>query len=299
MKKIENLLPASLHRRILHSKLADRYRARRLALTGKRLDLCAAQMAHLFHCGSVAGIEGKRCLEFGAGWVLSHSLTMYLLGAKEVIATDLFPIASPKNLRQAIHAAERSVVQDVLAPFSEHARVRDRLNRLLSIRNFSFESLRALGITYLSPVDLSTPPIDLEVDFIFSLSVLEHVLLGDIAPLLTNLGEMLECGGSMINCIHLEDHRDIVEKPFAFLGLTQDQWPSDQASRYGNRVRASKWQGLFGAVQDTNSAPIYRYHRRDRPLPQRIDSSVSYEDEEDLRCSHVGILTKKRSPSYA
>ena len=60
----------------------DPWKARHLAATSKRLDMCAAQIAHVLHLAGRPTIAGSVCLELGAGWVLSHSLVLHLLGAR-------------------------------------------------------------------------------------------------------------------------------------------------------------------------------------------------------------------------
>ena len=60
----------------------ERTHARELARTSKRIDICAAQLAHVLHIADRPTLVNKTCLEIGAGWVLSHSIVMHLLGAK-------------------------------------------------------------------------------------------------------------------------------------------------------------------------------------------------------------------------
>src|SRR3989338_5478959 len=126
-----------------------------LALSSKRIDICAAQFAHMLHLSRHPSLEGKTCLELGAGWVLSHALVCYLLGAKRVIATDIAPLAQPKAIIFALENAVMSIPRDILAPFSDHSRIRKRLIRLSSIREFNFERLKEIGIEYQSPVDFA------------------------------------------------------------------------------------------------------------------------------------------------
>src|SRR5688500_6756824 len=64
------------------------WHARRLARSTKRLDLCAAQFAQSLHLAGDVRLEGARCLELGAGWVLTHALVCHLLGAERIVAVD-------------------------------------------------------------------------------------------------------------------------------------------------------------------------------------------------------------------
>lgn len=270
-------------------------RAGRLARTGKRLDLCCAQLAQVFHLAGPPYPEGKVCLEIGSGWVLSHSLALHLMGASRVIATDLDAIAYPRSLAAAARSSVPSIIRDTLAPFSTHHAVRARLDRFLALPKVDEAALQQLGITYRAPLDLSREGVGESVDFVMSISVLEHVLTAEVPLLLKNLWADLSPGGRMIHCIHLEDHLDLQNDPLAFLGSGDEALtPEFQASR-GNRIRAGQWLALFGALPGAEVRALYQYQRQDRPLPSRIAPQVVHDGENDLRTSHIGVLVTKRA----
>ena len=106
---ITKLIPSAIKQKIKGSEYYTHRitvkRAVDLASTSKRIDICSAQMAHIFHLSKLSSIEGKICLEIGSGWVLTHALVLYLLGAKKVIATDVVPIAQPQTLHLALRDA--------------------------------------------------------------------------------------------------------------------------------------------------------------------------------------------------
>lgn len=290
---VSRVIPHSIKQYIKQSNWYTHREVSQLAISSKRIDICAAQMAHVLHLSQHPSIEGKVCLELGSGWVLSHALVFYLLGAKKVISSDIVPVARPETLLLAVRQAIASIPRDILAPFSEHSRIRERYNRLLSISRFDFDALHELGIEYLSPIDLSKERISTTVDFIYSNSVLEHVPVNDIPGLLDNLVGMLNQDGVMIHCIHLEDHKDISGDPFSFLSIPDIQYSRILQSNRGNRVRYSGWKKLFENLDGTSTEFFYIYSRKDKPLPKSIDSSISYNDEDDLRISHIGVYTKK------
>ncbi|MBE8233073.1 MAG: hypothetical protein HAW67_05000, partial [Endozoicomonadaceae bacterium] len=156
MKKIiAKVLPSTLKKKLRQSNYYTHKTAIHLASTSKRIDICAAQFANIFHLSKHASIEGKTCLEIGSGWVLTHALVCYLLGAKKVIATDIAPFAQPDTLFFALKNTIASIPRDILSPFSNHADIRERFNKLLSISHFNFETLEELGIEYRSPVDFA------------------------------------------------------------------------------------------------------------------------------------------------
>jgi SAM-dependent methyltransferase len=296
MRSPKDLLPPALRDAVRRHPAWRRYVSRReaetLAFSAKRLDICAAQMAHLLHASGHPGLQGRECLEIGSGRVLGYAVVCHLLGAKRVIATDLAPLAVPSALRTALHASTAYVVRDVLSPFEEHARIRQRLDRLLAVRDWSFGALRDVGIDYRAPLDLTAGPLGLEVDFAYSFSVLEHVPVRDVPAVLRHVARALRAGGAMAHAIHLEDHRDTARDPFAFLGA--DAWSEAEESERGNRLRRSRWQALFSDLDALDTRFVYEWSRPDAPLPPRIAGAVAYRDEPDLRVSHLGAYSVRR-----
>ena len=277
---------------IKRNKFFNSYHAKKMSLTSKRLDICSAQFAHCFNLSNKKSISGKTCLEIGGGWLLTHALVLHLLGAKRIITTDVFPLANPKYLYNALHSSVTSIIRDVLSPFEDHEKIRSRLDNLLSLPEFDFNILEELGIHYSAPIDLSKNKLNESVDFVYSNSVLEHVPLDDINNLVKNLSLSLKKNGFMLHCIHLEDHKSS-SKPFDFLSINSKSFDSINQTRRGNRLRCSNWIDIFSKIDETNSELIYKWIRKDKLLPKFIDNSIQFIDEEDLRVSHIGILTNK------
>lgn len=291
---IYKLLPNALKERVKQSDFFAHRKAIRLASSSKRIDICSAQFAHILHLSKHGPIEGKICLEIGSGWVLTHALVCYLLGAKRVIATDIVPCAWPDTILLALKKAIASIPRDILAPFSDYSLIRERFDRLLSISRFSFDALKELGIEYQSPVDFTIEKATTPVDFVYSNSVLEHIPKHDVPALLNNIVSSLNQGGTMIHCIHLEDHKDANRYPFEFLGISENQYTRKLETARGNRIRCSEWKTIFSSIENSSTDFIYRYSRSDVGLPETVDKSVSYDDEHDLRISHVGVYTRKQ-----
>lgn len=283
-----------LRKRILN-QLDPNFRSNYNAKSAKRLDLVAAQVADAFHLAGFAGkypLRNKTTLEIGSGWVLSHSLVFWLLGAKKCIATDLEILAKPGSLKYAVNEAVASIVCDILAPFEDHEVLRDRMN-ILKNTDFTFDSLKKLNIHYNAPVDLAKNRFPEKVDFVFSNSVLEHVPVTDIQPLLEHLSESLNTGGIMINRIHLEDHKDTYNHPFDFFIYPSDQYDRNFQTARGNRLRESEWIRVFDKVKALNTSILFHFKRMDKSLPVKIDPSVCYTDENDLRSCNLGTFSIK------
>jgi Methyltransferase domain len=292
--RLKKYVPATVQGFVSNTKLWNVLAARNLALRGKRIDVCAAQVAHNLHLAEISSLAGKTCLEIGAGWLLSHAIIYHLLGAKKVIATDVAPLAQLQFLHLAIQKPLASTTRDILSPFANHAEIRQRLDKLRRLKRFTYKTLKDLGIEYIAPVDLVQQPIQLEVDFIYSNSVLEHIPLKDIPLLVTNLGIMLCDGGIMLHSIHLEDHHDFKNDPFAFLEIPDGQFSTKLQQSRGNRVRASQWIKYFSRSELGKPIVLYQWYREDCPLPGQLCHSVTYKDDADIRCSHLGLYIQKK-----
>lgn len=265
----------------------DALRARLLARSGKRLDVVAAQLAHALHVAGLT-VRDRTCLELGSGWVLSHALVLHLLGARAVIATDLTPQAHLPALGAAVGGCLPSLVRDVLSPFEDHERLRARLDRLRGVRRWTPEVLAGLGVEVVAPLDLARRPLGRAVDLVYSNSVLEHVPVGDVDRLLANVAADLAPGGAMLHAVHLEDHADL-SRPFDF--LADDDFGAAAQGTRGNRLRASDWLRRLAALPGTSTRAAWAWRRDAALLPGRISPTIAHAGPDDLRTSHVGLLT--------
>jgi SAM-dependent methyltransferase len=282
-----------LRKRILN-RIDPNFAANNRAKTSKRLDLVAAQVADSFHLAGFNGkhpLHGKTVLEIGSGWVLSHSLIFWVLGAKKCVATDLNVLAKPKALSHSVNEASTSMVRDNLAPFEDHYILRERVNQLKNM-DYSWDSLKKIGIEYEAPINLTTTLLKDKFDFIYSNSVLEHVPVDDAQKLISNLALMLNPGGIMIHRIHMEDHRNPEARPFDFLG-DKDFTPRLQ-SETGNRIRKSKWMEIFNSIDGLETKVLFEFNRPKEKLPAHIDEAVQYTDENDLRVVNLGLYSVKK-----
>lgn len=295
-KSAKLLLPNELRYKLgIHQ---NQLNAKHLASSSKRLDLCSAQMAHVLHLSGFANkypIRDKVCVELGSGWVLSHSLVLYLLGAKRVITTDVQRIADLSTLFQSINLSTLSIIRDVLSPFEDHNLIRERLNNLVAIKSFSIDVLNGLGIEYIAPIDLTINLLNTKFDFVYSNSVLEHVPVDDVLPLLNNVASNLSNSGNMIHSIHLEDHKNM-DSPFDFLSEPSQKFSIEVQNNRGNRIRCSQWNDIFSQVKNIDYKFIYQWSRLDKKLPI-VDPSIKYQNIEDLKISHIGILCTKEKMS--
>jgi hypothetical protein len=260
-----------------------------LAKKSKSIDRCAAQILFLFNKAKIDSIKGKVCMEIGAGFVLSHAIVMYLMGAKKVYVTDYNPLAYPKALKYALNSSEHSLIRDILSQFEDHQTIRERLELLNSVDEFSFEFLKSIGIEYVSPFDFSKGIFKEKVDFIYSLSVLEHFTINYIESNLLNLKNSLNFHGIMIHAVHLEDHSYFDKnKPFEFLKVDSSKYQEFESINRGNRLRKSQWEAIFKNLEFEYEF-IYEFERKCR-LPEKIDEQFMKLD--NIYTSHFGVVIK-------
>lgn len=274
---------------IAHSRLVNDIKARRLATNNKRLDVCAAEIAHQLHLIPEITIQDKVCLEIGCGWILSYALIYYLLGAKKVITTDILPMANPARLYDALHHSTAYVIRDVLSAYVDRETIREKLDYLLSLKHFDFETLSKIGIEYVAPFDFAKSNYSEKADIIYSRSVMNHLPRSIVKDILKNLYDTLNSGGAMMHDIHLEDIK-AEDNPFAFYEIPETEYPLEYDTVRGNRIRASQWEEYFDDLSSNKSRVYYRWIREDNILPSNIDSSIKYKDSQDLLTTHIGIL---------
>jgi SAM-dependent methyltransferase len=226
--------------------------------------------------------------------MLTHTLVCYLLGAQSVTATDITPLAQPRYLRDALNVSDASLVREVLSPYSQYERIRERLLRIQHIDRFSFSALEELGITYLAPVDIGRNPLPGTCDFIYSFDVLEHIPRRDVVVFLTNLSRSLSPGGCMVHAIHTEDHRDSREDPFSFLTIPQDSYPDTAQALRGNRMRGNEWKSVFDQIPGMKFTILYAWFRQDQEIPAGIDPSITVSDGNDLRIAYLGVMGRRQ-----
>ncbi|MEA5601044.1 hypothetical protein [Nostoc sp. UHCC 0252] len=94
----------------------------------------------------------------------------------------------------------------------------------------------------------------------------------------------------MFHLIHLLDHKNLIERPFDFFVYQPKAYSKELQSRWGNRIRRSQWKQIFSGLKHLDSKFIFEWSCKDGELPEKIDSSIRYIDEEDLRISHIGVV---------
>ena len=165
---------------------------RELAAGTKRLDRWAPETARLLSSAGIASLEGRACLEFGSGHLLTEPLLYHLLGASRVVATDYFPILDETLIGGVCDGVDEEALVAALAPFAPEADIRRRWRALRGRTDWSLAGLAEIGIAYLAPYDAAAGPLEAGAfDLVASCSVLEHVPVEAAGAILAGLAACL------------------------------------------------------------------------------------------------------------
>jgi SAM-dependent methyltransferase len=249
----KTLLASAGHR----ASFLDPIRGRHHAKTQKRFANVARDLFKEFELAGITSLRGKRCLEYGCGYVLTEAAYYWLLGASQIVAVDYNRIAQFQYLRIALHGA------DEFHP--------------------GIEQFSPAMIEYLAPFDARYDPIP-QVDFIRSNAVLEHIPAVDVPVILQRLSEALQPGGMMLHTIDLKDHLDAQNDPNGF--LRDPSYKQSDCDTRGNRLRKSDWLRIFSTLKGLQTSS----HPTIEPFRYRVDG---YSDE-DLSTVRLFLVSTKR-----
>jgi hypothetical protein len=188
---------------------------------------------------ALGNISGARILEIGSGVdaPLTLSALLYLNGAAECWAIDYAPISSPAAASKSLR---RLLIDALTKPGKWNFTKTPRSLFVERVFEFDFDALavgdllkatRNVPITY--RVATVEQLVDERFDFMFSVSVLEHLGFPDAAH---QLARLIRVGGVMCHTVDFSDH--------AFHGgFAPNRWAylTGQGDGYGiNRIRLSR-----------------------------------------------------------
>lgn len=241
-ESIKQMLFASGHRR----SVLDLLRAKSHAVGKKRIDRVAERLLTDFTvAGLTKSFNRDRCMEFGAGYVPSELLIYLALGARQVVAVDLNPIARLDYLKKSATNAPEGWLNNL-------GQLTENFNLNLNIINqFNInDAITSDRLSYAAPFDVSQKSFEsAPFDFIHSVSVLEHLPLELVNDIAINLCNSLAPGGKMIHVIDLTDHRDAELNPFEFLRENSNYNSLLDFDARGNGLRLFQWLEIFSAIQ--------------------------------------------------
>lgn len=260
-----------------------------------RIDRCAREFCDYLAASGLGGIEGRRCLEIGTGYVGSSSVVMWLLGARAVTSMDLNRLLVPAALKASIRSVERAELHAVLRKHARsEASLRGRIDRIYAWAGAEQEDLPD-WFCYRAPFDLLACHVDRAFDFIFSASTLEHIPRSLVGRFVGKTASMLADGGVALHFIDLKDHFDSEADPLGFLALQHDEYSDDSnADSRGNRIRGSEWLEVFAG--SGLAAEIVMSSRAPRAqLPGNLAVPFSGMDVQDLLPTSIVVRACKKS----
>lgn len=204
---------------------------------GSELHSAFSLRSLLMHC-SRAGVEiaGASCLEIGSSPTCGLAIALGLVGAKSIVVNNIVPIYD-----QAIDihfARNMALLTSLLAPTK-------RLLEEVVIVSPDEASCRLDPSLYtvLGEMDAVDVPAHVSgVDFIFSISVLEH-----IRRLPEVMVALRQCASVNCRAVHLVDARDHTDfaQPLKYLYLSSGEFER-RYSHDHNRWRFSDYVSIFG-----------------------------------------------------
>lgn len=223
----------------------DGLSARKDASGKKRLDRALAEIVERLDCPPADRIRGKVCIDFGAGYVPTDGVALWLLGAKLVHGIDYNSIAKPAEMARAVRAADIRRVEEQLRGLQIDDSWRQRLAQL---QHWARQKSRDFppGYNYLAPLDVITYPERLpKFDILVSNSVLEHIPPSRLGPVLDALKSRENLGAAQIHRVDLRDHRDFENNPYGFLDPSIEFDAEVHADSRGNAMTLNDWTTLL------------------------------------------------------
>lgn len=221
-------------------------------------------------------IENKIVLELGPGNSYINAYNFLMRGAKKIILVDKFS-------RQTKTKKQKRFYYDEISYIKRKYKANDLffLNEDDSINKKYIE-------THIG--DASTIQLKDQVDFIFSVSVLEHIK--EVRNFIQNLTKWLKPDGYIYHFIDLRDHYNF-NQPFLFYKYSDNIWNSlltREGVSYTNRVRYNNFKDIF---KNCNLSTVYERKEEHRLLPKKIDNQ--FMGRNDLTIVQLEIILKKRN----
>jgi hypothetical protein len=221
--------------------------ARKDATGKKRLDRALEGLITTLGPEAAGQVAGKVCIDFGAGYVPTDGVALWLLGANEVYGVDYNNIAKPREIARAVGAADARRVEIQLQALQVDPGWSGRLHRL---RRWAQEGGHGFppGYTYVAPADvIASPSLLPRFDVLVSTSVLEHIPPSLMVALLGALKSRESDHAVQFHRVDLRDHRDFDSDPYGFLDRSRQFDAEADADSRGNGMTLHDWEALLAS----------------------------------------------------
>lgn len=224
--------------------------ARKDATGKKRLDRALDGLIRTLGPETARQIGGKVCIDFGAGYVPTDGVALWLLGAREVHGVDYNDIAKASEVARAVRSADIGRIESQLRALQIDLGWPARLD---TVKRWATEGNNGFppGYRYVAPADvIASPALIPHFDVLVSTSVLEHIPPSLIIAMLDALKSRENSRATQIHRVDLRDHRDFDNDPYGFLDpSTQFDAEADADSR-GNGMTLQDWEALLACRPD-------------------------------------------------
>jgi hypothetical protein len=268
--------------------------ARKDATGKKRLDRALEGLISTLGLDTAQHIAGKTCIDFGAGYVPTDGVAMWLLGAREVHGVDYNNIARPREIAKAIRAADANRVDNQLESLAIDSGWRDRVDRL---RRWALADSDEFppGYTYIAPADVLASPSPLpQFDVLVSTSVLEHIAPSLMVALLDALASRENDHAAQFHRVDLRDHRDFDNAPYDFLDPSKPFDAERNADSRGNGMTLHDWETLLASHREWRLGVSCYAPGRPHLLPATVANTHVVADSLVLRSITLKAAQKAR-----
>jgi hypothetical protein len=221
--------------------------ARKDATGKKRLDRALEGLISTLGSATAQQVAGKTCIDFGAGYVPTDGVALWLLGASEVHGVDYNNIARPREIAKAVRVADASRVESQLRSLAIDPGWPDRLDSLHRWASADRNEFPP-GYTYVAPADvIASPSLLPKFDVLVSTSVLEHIAPSFMVALLDALTSRQNANAVQVHRVDLRDHRDFDNAPYDFLDPSKPFDAERNADTRGNGMTLHDWEALLAS----------------------------------------------------
>ena len=252
-----------------------------------------------------ASIEGKTLLEIGTGHVPILPIGFFLSGSESIITIDLNRRLDIDITRTSLKwmIENRGMLEEMYAEIIQPSLWTERFRIIEQFWSDPYLFFSKANIRYLAPANAAKTQLsEKSIDYIFSISVLEHIPEEIICEIGIESTRILKDDGFIIHLIDLSDHfqhQDNSITKINFLRFSQKEWMriANNQFAYCNRMRKSDYLAMFKKLHldavkiepelDNESLEALR---KSFPLHKEFSHYVS----EDLCSSLLYITLKKR-----
>ncbi|PKM91810.1 hypothetical protein CVU82_01220 [Candidatus Falkowbacteria bacterium HGW-Falkowbacteria-1] len=217
----------------------------------ERLD-SSFEKVHFFLKSHNFSFQDKTCLELGPGNSYVNAYNFLFNGSNKVVLVDKYPRHIKTKKQKAFFQKEKEFIKT-------------KYNN----KEIDFDK-----IVFISK-DLSEVELNEEIDFVYSISVFEHIK--NVEENIKKLSSILKKGGFLYHLIDMRDHYNF-DNPFLFLKYSKKTWENYLTKKgvsYTNRIRYSEFKEIF----EKNGFEIISEQITRYPMPNKIYKAFNKDDK--------------------